>query len=166
MLYPRQPLFSASNVLIARANADLQGCDPAEWPRTVKVGRVASYEYRANVMTLFNNPQVQVDDGNSEVSNMRKLEAGHIDAALVTLDAVKRLEAVAIQAHSKGAFKTVCDFGPEGAYIVFSRQHPGARDALQAFESGYEGLLREGAIAEMQHRWRGLLLDQLKAKPH
>lgn len=166
LLYPRQPVFNASNVLIARANTDLQGCNPAEWPRPVKVGRVASYEYRANVMALFGSPQVQVDDNNSEVSNIRKLEAGHIDAALVTLDAVKRLEALAIQAHSKGSFRTVCDFGPEGAYIVFSRQHPGARHALQAFESGYAGLLREGAIAEMQHRWQGHPLDQLKAKPH
>jgi ABC-type amino acid transport substrate-binding protein len=93
LLYPRQPVFNASNVLIARANTDLQGCNPAEWPRPVKVGRVASYEYRANVMALFGSPQVQVDDNNSEVSNIRKLEAGHIDAALVTLDAVKRLAA-------------------------------------------------------------------------
>jgi len=166
LLYPRWPVFSASNLLIARADASFSGCDTRLWPTPLKVGRVVGYEYRATVEALLGSGRMVADDAISEVSNLRKLQAGRIDAALVNVDAVKRLEFVAAQAQTNHAFKTICDFGSEDAYIVFSRKHPTAQLALQAFESGYEALRNEGRIAALQQMWRARLFDGVKAKTH
>ncbi len=166
LLYPAHPVFSASNLLIGRPDSGLSGCDPTLWPRPLRIGRVAGYEYRPAVDALFSQAQILADDAQSEVNNLRKLQARRIDAALVTVDAVKRLEFIAAQAKVSGAFTTICDFGSENAYIAFSRQHPVAQRARQAYEAGFELLRKEGLIATLQAQWRAKLLDRVKAKAH
>lgn len=166
LLYPGRPVFSASNLLVARADAAFSGCDPSLWPQPLRIGRVAGYEYKPVVDALFGTDRVQADDAQSEVSNLRKLQARRIDAALITVDAVKRLEFVAAQAQTVAPFKTICDFGSEGAYIAFSRQHPASRQALNAFEEGFEMLRKEGRITALQEMWRARLLEGVKVKTH
>ncbi|WP_161784269.1 ABC transporter substrate-binding protein [Aquabacterium sp. NJ1] len=166
LLYPVHPVFSASNLLVGRADSGLSGCDPARWPRPLRIGRVAGYEYRPAVDALFSQPQIHADDAQSEVNNLRKLQARRIDAALVTVDAVKRLDFIAAQAGVSGTFTTICDFGSEHAYIAFSRRHPVSQRARQAFEAGFEQLRKEGHIAKLQALWRAKLLDRVKAKAH
>lgn len=154
LLYPKRPVFEASNQLVARADAAFSGCDAKLWPKPLRVGRVVGYEYRSVVDTLFRGGEMVPDDALSEVNNLRKLQAGRIDAALLTVDAVKRLEYVAASAQTVGAFKTICDFGSEAAYIVFSRRHPASQAALKAFDEGFEALRNEGRITAMQNAWR------------
>lgn len=166
LLYPAYPVFSASNLLVGRADSGLSGCDPALWPRPLRIGRVVGYEYRPAVDALFSQPQIQADDAQSEVNNLRKLHARRIDAALVTVDAVKRLDFIAAEARVSGTFSTICDFGSENAYIAFSRQHPVSQRARQAFEAGFALLKQEGRIATLQAQWRAKLLDRVKAKAH
>jgi hypothetical protein len=154
LLFSRQPLFQAQNLLYAAAGSPLAGCDPAKWAARPRVGVVRGYEYRPAVDALFANGLAVADAGDSEVSALRKVKAGHVDAALVTLDPVKRLDFVAALADVAPDFKVVCDFGGQPAYIAFSRTHPQGAEAAAAFDAGMQALQRHGAIAATQQAWR------------
>lgn len=167
LLYPRHSIFEARNLLVSDAQSALSGCDFEQWVGHPVVGRVRGYEYIQRVETMFKSGHVGAAESDSEVSNLRKVSAGRLDAALVTVDAVKRLDVVVAQAHHAGhTFKTVCDFGAEPAYVAFSARHPQGRAALLAFEQGYDRLVDDGSIAALQKMWRGKLLDRMRVKPH
>jgi hypothetical protein len=117
------------------------------------VGVVRGYEYRAGVEALFSGGRAVPDPADSEVSSLRKVRAGYIDAALVTVDPVKRLEFVARLADVTADFKLVCDFGGEPAFLAFSRRHPQGPAALAAFDDGMQALKRSGAVDSMQRAW-------------
>jgi hypothetical protein len=100
------------------------------------------------------------------VSSLRKVKAGHVDAALITLDPVKRIEFVARLAGVAADFKLVCDFGGEPAYVAFSRRHPQGAAAAAAFDAGMQALQRQGAIVATQQAWRTRLARAGGAKKH
>jgi polar amino acid transport system substrate-binding protein len=166
LVFPRQAVFDARNLLLAKADSPLSGCDSRRWPGRPRIGTVRGYEYTPVVDELFNSGRAQGDEADSEVSNLRKINAGHVDAALVTLDAVKRIEFLAALAKVRNEFKTVCDFGSQPAYVAFSPLHPQGRSAATAFEQGVAKLQRNGTIEAMQQRWRTRLLDSVHAKKH
>ncbi|HSV71049.1 MAG TPA: transporter substrate-binding domain-containing protein [Methylibium sp.] len=166
LLYPKHPVFLAQNLLIARAESAWSGCDAAGWGARPLIGLVRGYEYVAAVDALAKDGRVKVDYAVSEVSNLRKIRAERIAAAVVTVDEVKRIDYVARLAHVPGDFKVVCDFGSLPAYVAFSRRHPQGAGALAAFEEGYERLGRRGAIAALQATWRARALDAAAVKQH
>jgi len=154
LIFPRQPLFQAQNILYAASNSPLTGCDTSKWPPHPSVATVRGYEYRPEVDTLFASGDAVADPGDSEVSSLRKVEAGHVNAALITLDPVKRIEFVAGLAGVPPSFKRVCDYGGQPAYLAFSRRHPQGRAAAAAFDEGMQRLQRERIIASLQQTWR------------
>ena len=166
LLFPNHPLFQAQNLLFAAADSPLAGCDTAKWPTRPRVAVVRGYEYRAAVDDLFANGLADADAGDSEVSSLRKVKAGRVDAALITLDPVKRLEFVAGLADVAADFKLVCDFGGQPAYVAFSRRHPQGAAAAAAFDAGVMALQRKGLIDSMQQAWRMRLLRSGGAKRH
>lgn len=164
MLYPRQPVFEAHNVLYARADSPLNGCNPQTWQHRPLVGMVNGYEYIHTVETLRKRGDLQPDISDSEAFSLRKLAAGRIDAALITVDKVKRVESVAIAADVLQQMKVVCDFGGEPAYVVFSQKHPQGRSAMTAFEHGMAMLHKTGAVARLQESWRKRLVNSAAVK--
>jgi hypothetical protein len=166
LLFPHRPLFQAQNVLVAAAGSPLSGCDPAQWPMRPLVGVVRGYEYRPEVDAVFANGLAVADPADSEVSSLRKVQAGHVDAALVTVDPVKHLDFVAGLAGVAPDFKLVCDYGGEAAFIGFSRLHPQGAAAAAAFEAGMQDLQRKGVIAATQEAWRTRLAVRIGAKKH
>jgi hypothetical protein len=166
LLFPQQSLFQARNLLVAAASSPLSGCDASKWPSRPLVGIVRGYEYRRAVEAVFANGQAIADPGDSEVSSLRKVRAGHVDAALVTVDPVKRLEFVAALAGVAADFKLVCDFGGDPAYVAFSRRHPQGPAAAAAFDAGMQALQQQGAVDATQQDWRTRLARSSGAKKH
>lgn len=164
LLYPKYPVFRARNLLIARQASTLSGCDPAGWGKPPVFGIVRGYEYRAALWQLFATKRARAEEADSETSNLHKLDAQRVDAIVVTVDAVKRLEFVQGLANAGRDAKVVCDYGAEPAYVAFSAVHPQAHAALAAFERGYAEIERSGRIAALQRQWRGRLLDMAPAK--
>jgi polar amino acid transport system substrate-binding protein len=165
LLYPEVPVFEARNVLFTTSDAAIAGCDPRTWGRRASVGFVNGYEYLPSVDRLRNAPQVLADVSSSEVTNLRKLAAHRLDAALITLDGVKRIDYVAKLADVPPDFKPVCDFGAFPSYVAFSRLHPLGPSALAAFNRGIAKLQHSGEIARLQHRWASRALEQAVAHP-
>jgi ABC-type amino acid transport substrate-binding protein len=168
LLFPQTPVLRTRNVLVARAKPGdaWTGCQPEAWGRRPRVGLVRGYEYLPVIETLFpvGGPQVEIAD--SEVSNLRKLRADRLDAALVTLDEVKRLDYLARLAGISPDFRTVCDFGTLPSYVAFSRRHPQGEAARAAFDEGMRRLEKRGGTAALQAVWRDRAVDAAAAKKH
>ncbi len=94
----------------------------------------------------------------SEIFNLRMVAKGRFDAALITLDTVKRIELLSIEAMVKPNFKVVCDFGTLPSYIAFSTTHPQADAALSAFNDGIAIVAKNGTLARLQKEWAGKAL--------
>lgn len=166
LLYSKAPVVSARNLLIARADSKRSGCAPTVWAAPTRIGLVRDYEYSAAVTALDQRGMVTIDYAESEISNLRKLQAGRIDVAMVMVDEVKRLDYLERLAQTSVNFKTVCDFGAMPAYVTFSRLHAQGAAARAAFDEGYGRLVKRGAIRDLQSAWRGRALDAAVVKPH
>lgn len=166
MLFPNEPVFSAQNILFAPVDSTLEGCDPQRWGRKITVGFVNEYEYLPAVEALQKSGNITIELSISEVLNLRKLNARRLDAALITVDPVKRIELVAQQAKVTTAFKVVCDFGGAPAYVAFSKKHPQGAAALTAFNSGIALVIKNGTMARLQQQWRAkaIALDAAKIR--
>lgn len=165
LLYPKQPVFIARNVLFALADSPLSGCDASAWPSALKVGIVNGYEYTAAFEQAAKQGKLQLLTETAESSNLRLLALKSLDAALVTVDEVKRIEYVAAKGKVGSALKVVCDFGGEPAYVAFSPKHPQGRAAAAAFGQGYELLEKQGDIAKLQAQWRAWLMKSTVSAP-
>jgi polar amino acid transport system substrate-binding protein len=151
--FPRMAVFAAANQLVVNADSPLTGCNRPQWGRRVALAVVHEYEYVPAVDALLASGDVQVEKVLLESSALRMLAAKRIDAALITTDAIKHMDYVAKLAGLKPDFKVVCDYGEFPAYLAFSRRHPQARAALQAFEQGMDALVRNGGLARLQREW-------------
>lgn len=163
--FPATPVFAAENRLFANADSPLTGCDRAQWGRKIALGVVHEYEYLPVVDALLASGDVRRETTLSEVSALRMLHAHRTDAALITTDAIKRIDYVARLAGLPPDFKMVCHFGEHRAYIAFSRRHPQARAALQAFDRGMAILKRSGALGRLQTEWAQRALRSAKPEP-
>jgi ABC-type amino acid transport substrate-binding protein len=154
LLYPGTPVFQATNVLLVRADSPWRGCGVAGWARPPVIGLVRGYEYLPAVEQLLASGAARAERASSESVNLRKLSAGRIDAALLTLDEVKRLDDVLRRAGLPDTYRTACEFGALPAFVAFSRAHPQGHAALAAYEAAQARLQRRGAVAALQAQWR------------
>lgn len=166
LLYPTHPVFEAQNVLLASPDSPWSSCDVAQWPRPPRVGTVRAYEYTPRLESLLASRHLIRHEVDSEISNLRKLQAKRIDAAVITLDKVKRLEFLQVLAQTPGPLKTVCHFGSQAAYVMFSKLHAQGPTAQQVFDAGMTRLVDSGAVARLQSDWQGRALMLANAKPH
>jgi len=153
LLFPAHPVFEARNVLWVAVDSPLQGCDPAGWPHKPSVAFVNGYEYTPALDALRDTGKVAVEVADAESEGLRKLSARRIDAAVVTVDTVKRIDVVLRHAQVRHAVRALCDFGGVPAYVAFSRRHPQGAAARTAFDAGMETLQRNGDLARLQKRW-------------
>ena len=166
LLFPQQPVFEARNLLVARTDGPLNGCDARRWGQRPTIGLVNGYEYRTEVDSLIRGGDVKVDFAGSEIATLRKVQAGYLHAGVVTVDEVKRLDYLERLAGIRSGLKVVCDFGTLPAYVAFSRRHPLGQMAKDVFDDGYSKLRERGEITSLQARWRRRALDLAAAKPH
>lgn len=163
-LYPDQPVFSARNLLVARGDSPLEGCDPRRWAArgtAPRIGFVRGYEYVDAVEALAQRPVLRIETTNSEQINLRKLHAGHIHATVINVDEVKPMAYIAQSAGVANDFKIVCDFGALPVYMAFSRAHSQGAAALTAYNAGIAALQSRGGINVLQAAWRVRAQDKI-----
>jgi polar amino acid transport system substrate-binding protein len=160
-LYPDEPIVGAQNLVVARSDSPLSGCDPFLWGPAPRIGFVRGYEYVERVEALGRHPKVKIDTTNSELINLRKVQAGHIQAAVINVDEVKQIDYIATLAGVDNDFKTVCNFGALPIYVGFSRAHPQGAAALAAYNAGFAALQARGEVAAMQLAWRVRALHKI-----
>ena len=71
--YPDAPVVGARNLLVARSDSPLAGCDPGAWAAgraAPRIGFVRGYEYVDAVEALTQRPSLRIDTTNSEQINL------------------------------------------------------------------------------------------------
>lgn len=149
-----KPLFSVYPRFYQRVGDAHKLRDEAGIGRGTRLGIVNGYEYPATV-TRLGERGVVLAPARSDVFNLKKLAAGHIDMALIMTDDLKTDAMLIRQAGASGvsfAFKGA----PMGSFIGFSTGHPQGREALRLFNLGYERIMRNGSRRAIEEKWRRL----------
>ncbi|HET8871948.1 MAG TPA: transporter substrate-binding domain-containing protein [Aquabacterium sp.] len=166
LVYSQTPVFEARNLLVTLSRAPWSGCDSTRWPRPPRVGTVRAYEYTPQLEQALKGPTMIRHEADSEISNLRKLAAGRIDALVITVDDVKRLKLLQTLAQTHADIKTVCDYGVQPAYVAFSRAHPQGLSAQRSFDQGVARLRARKVFAHLQEEWRNRAIERASAKQH
>jgi ABC-type amino acid transport substrate-binding protein len=124
-----------------------------DFPRGTRVGTVLGYEYPPEMLERFGRRGAILEPAPTEETNLRKLAAGRIDAAVVNSDVVKSSDWVAERAGVTGRVRAVFSVGGMPAYIGFSTVHRQGRALADKFDLGYARILASGERDRIQHRW-------------
>jgi len=124
-----------------------------DFSRGMIVGIVMGYEYPADVMARLKRRGVVLESAPTEETNLRKLAAGRIDAAVVNMDVVKSSDWVAERAGVRGRVRPVFDVGRMPGYVGFSTVHPRGNAIADRFDRGYARVIASGERERIQRRW-------------
>lgn len=118
----------------------------------MRIGVVNGYEY-PNSLQALKARGVIFETSISETLNLKKLERGRIDAALLMLDETKTDELLLAQA---GVKDVVFGFesGSQGSYLGFSTRHPLGEFARKKFDEGFQIIARDGALEALKRQRR------------
>lgn len=125
------------------------------FPHGIRVGTVLGYEYPPEMLERLARRGAILEPAPTEETNLRKLAAGRIDAAVVNSDAVKSSDWVAEQAGVRGRVRPVFSIGQMPAYIGFGTARHENHVLADRFDLGYARITASGERARIQHRWVG-----------
>ncbi|MDB4892209.1 MAG: hypothetical protein JWL61_4064 [Gemmatimonadetes bacterium] len=124
-----------------------------DFPRGTRVGTVIGYEYPPEMMERLERRGAILEPAPTEETNLKKLAAGRIAAAVVNNDAVKSADWLAERAGVMGRVHSVFNIGHMPAYIGFSTVHPRAALLADRFDRGYARVIASGERDRIQRRW-------------
>lgn len=162
--FPAQAVIEPRFLLYARQRAEPIICSDTYWSAGLRLGLAHDYEYTAAIENVRVDPRTLVVTVNSEVSGLKMLQRGRLDALVLSLDRIKTesllFRLVGIR---NGQLKQVCDFGGQPGYVGFSKRHPQGGRALRMFEKGMQQLQQNGALEPLMAHWRRQSLQHLNA---
>jgi polar amino acid transport system substrate-binding protein len=153
LMFSERPLFSVHAMLVSDPRHPMAAKRPEDIPSGTVVGIVNGYEYPAAVAALASRGVVLEPTG-SEETNLRKLAAGRIDAAVLMIST--QPEDSPDRATLKGSKRYVpaMTLGVMGSHIGFSLQYPGGEMARRQFDDGLRRIEADGTLAKIARRWR------------
>ncbi len=147
------PLFSVHAMLVSDLRRPMSARRPEDIPAGTVVGIVNGYEYPAAVAALASRGVV-LEPTASEETNLRKLAAGRIDAAVLMIST--QPEDSPDRATLKGSkrYAPAMTLGVMGSHIGFSLQHRDGDAARRQFDEGLRRIRADGTLARIAKRWR------------
>ena len=124
-----------------------------DFPRGTRVGTVLGYEYPPEMLVRLRRRGAVLEPAPTEETNLRKLAAGRIAAAVVNSDAVKSSDWVAARAGVTGRVRSIFSVGDMPAYVGFSMAHRDGRAMAARFDLGYARIIASGERGRIQRRW-------------
>jgi len=124
-----------------------------DFPLGTRVGTVLGYEYPPEMLERLRRRGAILEPAPTEETNLRKLAAGRIDAAVVNSDAVKSPDWVAARAGVTGRVRSVFSIGGMPAYVGISMAHRDGRALAARFDVGYARIIASGEQRRIQRRW-------------
>jgi len=149
-LWPARPMFNERFLIYARADDNHRG--PPLRVKDLEGQKVAvtrGYEYGSEFDA---NARIERIVTSHDENNFELLLRGRARYTLAP-DANTRL-LLQRRPEMTGRFKVVGALSYFGIYTTFSRMHPGAREALAAFDEGMKIINANGTAKAIQDRWR------------
>jgi ABC-type amino acid transport substrate-binding protein len=146
-----KPIFRVyADVFLNRRAAGIQRPQDLYGPKVV--GIVNEYEYPDDVYKL-RNAGVILQSANDDLTNLRLLARGRLDAAIImTNDLVPQLQK-ATQAGVASDVVPAFRLGFEDGYLGFSLKHRQGQLARQSFNEGYKRILADGTVEALRRKW-------------
>jgi polar amino acid transport system substrate-binding protein len=147
-----KPLFSVTPRFYFNVRRAPRARSVEQLSAGMRVGIVLGYEYPPFVAQLAARGVV-LENGRSDVANLRKLAVGRLDFALVMTDEMRSEELIQAQAGVKEigfAFQST----PMGSYIGFSVLHPDGDTQRRNFNAGFQAIHDNGTRKLVQARWK------------
>jgi len=153
LAFSERPLFSVHAVLVADPRRPMAAKRPEDIRPGTVIGIVNGYEYPPAVAALASRGAV-LEPTASEETNLRKLAAGRIDAAVLMVST--QPEDSPDRATLKGSkrYTPAMTLGVMGSHIGFSVQHPDGDAARRQFDEGLLRIRADGTLAKIAKRWR------------
>jgi ABC-type amino acid transport substrate-binding protein len=153
IVFSDEPIFRVhADVFLARGTLGISRPDDLTGRKVV--GIVNEYEYPEAVYNLRRNGIV-LQAGTDDITNLKLLARGRLDAVIVmTNDVVPQLQK-AIQAGVATQVTYAFRLGGEDAYVGFSRKNPQGEAARRSFNDGYRRILADGSVDALRRKWVG-----------
>lgn len=120
-------------------------------PGTV-IGIVHDYEYPESAMKL-KAKGVVFEEVNDEITNLKKLAHGRIDATIINHNETKPASDMIARAGVKGRVEFAFRGSTMGSYLGFSKIHPDSEVMRMKFNEGYRIIHRNGTVKRIERRW-------------
>ncbi|HRE18919.1 MAG TPA: transporter substrate-binding domain-containing protein [Rhodocyclaceae bacterium] len=147
------PLFSVTPVYFEDIRRPLGIKSEAELRRGMRVGIIRDYEYPDSTMMAATRGVI-FEGGRSEQNNLKKLAAGHLDAALVMSNELTGtrpfLREAGVGDNVRVAFVSS---GRQIAYFGVSIKHPLGASTLEKYNEGIRIITKNGTLAGIKAKW-------------
>ena len=154
ILFADKPLYAVTAMLMQSTARPFSVSDGKSLPAGTKVGTVFEYEYPPAFYDLVKQGKVVPMAAYSEVTTLKNLDLGRIDAALVVVDELKNLDYLIAQAGLVGRVDPAFSIGVQGTYLGFSTAHPQSEFARTKFNEGFAIILKDGTYKKILDSWK------------
>ncbi|MES2148819.1 MAG: transporter substrate-binding domain-containing protein [Pseudomonadota bacterium] len=147
------PLITITPVYFENGERPLVARSEAQLGAGLRIGTVRGYEYPPAAMRTRARGAV-FEEGQSELSNLKKLAAGRLDAALVMSNPLTGVahwaEAAEVGARVRLAFRSE---ESEYGYFAVSVEHPDGLALLEKYNAGIKRINGDGTVARLKSKW-------------
>lgn len=147
-----KPLFVVQFDYFDNRKKPLKAKKETDIPPGTIVGIVIDYEYPQSAMKL-KEKGVIFQEARDEVTNLRKLALGRIDAAIINHNETKPVSAMIDKAGATGVVAFAFRSDSMGSYIGFSRKNPQGESARKKFNRGYQVIRENGTLKRIAAKW-------------
>ncbi|HWQ09804.1 MAG TPA: transporter substrate-binding domain-containing protein [Holophaga sp.] len=152
-----RPLYSVSALLVHATARPLKAASAKELPPGTKVGTVYQYEYPSNYYDLVKHGTLVPRPAYNEVTSLRNLDLGRVEAALLVVDELKNPDYLIATAGLTGKVRPAFVLGTQGTYVGFSTIHPQGDYARRMFNEGFTIIQKDGTFKRIIDAWKGKL---------
>ena len=152
-----KPLYSVSALLLHATERPLKAGSAKDLPLGTKVGTVYEYEYPSVYHDLVKRGRLVPRPAYNEVTSVKNLDLGRIDAALLVVDDLKNPDYLIAAAGLAGKVKPAFVLGTQGTYVGFSTAHPQGDYARRKFNEGFTIIQKDGTCKRIQDAWKAKL---------
>lgn len=150
----KKPLFTLASDYFENKKRPLKVKTPAKLPKGTVVGIVIGYEYPPSVAEARARGVI-FEDAKDEITNLKKLSAGRLDAVIINQNNLKRADKMIEIAEAKDTVAFAFHGGELASYIGFSRKHPQGSFAEKKFNEGYQKISADGSVTKITQKWVG-----------
>lgn len=147
-----QPLFMINFDYFHNRKKPLHVKREKDIAKGTTIGIVNGYEYPKSAMQL-KEQGVVFQEARDEVSNLKKLAQGRIDAAIINQNETKPALSMIHQAGVQGKVAFLFRSGTMGTYIGFSNRHLQGKQARILFNQGFRVIRKNGTLQRITADW-------------
>lgn len=165
VVFSEAPLFVCNADYLHRMDRPLEASSEQTIRRKIVVGAVLGYEYPPSLARLRERGLIVFEETDSEILNLKKLDAGRIDAALITQNDIKTYQYICAKAGVQHEIRPAFRSGELKSYIGFSVKHPRGQWARDRFNAGFAIIRKNGVLPALNAKWQDITRKESGVAP-